>query len=68
MEVCGQLYTLSAYIQEESPNYPLNRRLGRPWGLFETLEERKICCPYRKLNHDLLVLQTIAGVLSLLLI
>jgi len=68
MEVCGQLYTLAAYIQEENPNYLLNRRLGRPWGLFETLEERETSCPYCKLNHDLLVLQTVAGILSLFLI
>jgi hypothetical protein len=30
MGVCGQLYTVAAFIQEESPNYALNSRLGDP--------------------------------------
>lgn len=68
MEVCGLLYTLAAYIWEESPNYLLNRRLARPWNLCDILEERKTFCPYCKLNHDFLVVQTVARLLSLLLI
>jgi hypothetical protein len=50
MEVSGQLHVPAALTQGNNPQYPLDRRLGVPRAVLDTVVMRKIPSPLRDLN------------------